>query len=218
MYQLVHGNRFSAFTENVSMRGECICGSQPSTSFALLFAPPKLKVACVPCSAKLQRLAAPELKVASATLVYDGRSVRLDHRGRTLLGAVSPIVELVVQQCTSPGRCYIGAARARAYRPALWVLTPRAGASRWTVQGAERKAPAARAGGARGRAQRAARQSAACARARAGAAEAEHRAAKQREAACRRHACKQLACVQVVEARARAWARRSRRRARHRAR
>ena len=152
----------------MSACGANACGSQPSTSFALLFAPPKLKVACVPCSAKLQRLAAPELKVASATLVYDGRSVRLDHRGRTLLGAVSPIVELVVQQCTSPGRCYIGAARARAYRPALWVLTPRAGASRWTVQGAERKAPAARAGGARGRAQRAARRSAACARAGAG--------------------------------------------------
>ena len=49
MYQLVHGNRFSAFTENVSMRGECICGSQPSTSFALLFAPPKLGSECSTC-------------------------------------------------------------------------------------------------------------------------------------------------------------------------
>jgi len=66
-------------------------------------------------TAALQRFAllffAPELKGASATLGDDGRSVRLeDSDGRALLGAVSPMVELVVQQGTSPGYCYIGAA------------------------------------------------------------------------------------------------------------
>jgi hypothetical protein len=65
-------------------------------------------------TAALQRLAllfAPELKVASATLGDDGRSVRIeDANGRALLGAVSPMVELVVQQCTNPGGCVIGAA------------------------------------------------------------------------------------------------------------
>jgi hypothetical protein len=30
-----------------------------------------------------------------------------------LLGVVSPLVELVVQQCTDPSRCYIGAALPR---------------------------------------------------------------------------------------------------------
>jgi hypothetical protein len=41
----------------------------------------------------------------------DGRSVRLeDSNGRALLGAVSPMVELVVQQCTSRDYCCIGAA------------------------------------------------------------------------------------------------------------
>eukprot|EP00900_Chrysochromulina_parva_P027393 jgi/Chrpa1/9288/Chrysochromulina_OHIO_Genome00014484-RA len=54
-------------------------------------------------TAALQRgamLFAPELKVASATLGDDGRSVRPeeDSIGRALLGAVSPMVELVVQQ------------------------------------------------------------------------------------------------------------------------
>jgi len=65
-------------------------------------------------TAALQRLAllfAPELKVASATLGDGGRSVRLENcDGRALLGAVSPMVELVVQQCTNSGGCYIGAA------------------------------------------------------------------------------------------------------------
>ncbi|KOO34935.1 protein nlrc3-like protein, partial [Chrysochromulina tobinii] len=65
-------------------------------------------------TAVLQRLAllfAPELKVESATLGDDGRSVRLvKSDGRALLGAVSPMVELVVQQCTDPGGCCIGAA------------------------------------------------------------------------------------------------------------
>jgi len=64
-------------------------------------------------TAALERFAllfAPELKVASATLGDGGRSVRLNDDGRALLGAVSPMVELVVQQCTSPGRCLIGAA------------------------------------------------------------------------------------------------------------
>ncbi|KOO53383.1 hypothetical protein Ctob_016483, partial [Chrysochromulina tobinii] len=55
-------------------------------------------------------LFAPELKVASATLCDGGRSVRLADTGRALLGAVSPMVELVVQQNTCPGGCYIGAA------------------------------------------------------------------------------------------------------------
>jgi hypothetical protein len=57
-------------------------------------------------------LFAPELKVASATLGDDGRSVRPeeDSIGRALLGAVSPMVELVVQQCVNPGGCIIGAA------------------------------------------------------------------------------------------------------------
>ena len=64
-------------------------------------------------TAALQRFAllfAPELKVASAMLGDDGRSVRLKDDGRALLGAVSPMVELVVQQCTNPLYCYIGAA------------------------------------------------------------------------------------------------------------
>ena len=64
-------------------------------------------------TAALQRLAllfAPELKVDHATLGDDGRSVRLEDNGRALLGAVSPMVELVVQQCTNPLYCYIGAA------------------------------------------------------------------------------------------------------------
>ncbi|KOO28310.1 hypothetical protein Ctob_003964, partial [Chrysochromulina tobinii] len=65
-------------------------------------------------TAALQRclmLFAPELKVASATLGDGGRSVRLaDDYGRALLGAVSPMVELVVQQCSNPGGCIIGAA------------------------------------------------------------------------------------------------------------
>ena len=64
-------------------------------------------------TATLQRFAllfAPELKIESATLGDDGRSVRLDEYGRALLGAVSPMVELVVQQCTRPDCCYIGAA------------------------------------------------------------------------------------------------------------
>jgi hypothetical protein len=66
-------------------------------------------------TAALQRgamLFAPELKVASATLGDDGRSVRPeeDSIGRALLGAVSPMVELVVQQCVNPGGCIIGAA------------------------------------------------------------------------------------------------------------
>jgi hypothetical protein len=65
-------------------------------------------------TAALQRLAllfSPELKGASATLGDDGRSVRLEYSdGRALLGAVSPMVELVVQQCTDPGQCFIGAA------------------------------------------------------------------------------------------------------------
>ncbi|KOO34131.1 hypothetical protein Ctob_016293 [Chrysochromulina tobinii] len=65
-------------------------------------------------TAVLQRLAllfAPKLKVASATLGDDGgRSVRLDDDGRALLGAVSPMVELVVQQCTNPVGCILGAA------------------------------------------------------------------------------------------------------------
>ena len=54
-----------------------------------------------------------ELKVASATLGDGGRSVRLEASGRALLGVVSPLVELVVQQCTDPSRCYIGAALPR---------------------------------------------------------------------------------------------------------
>ena len=54
-----------------------------------------------------------ELKVASATLGVGGRSVRLEASGRALLGVVSPLVELVVQQCTDPSRCYIGAALPR---------------------------------------------------------------------------------------------------------
>ena len=54
-----------------------------------------------------------ELKVASATLGNGGRSVRLEASGRALLGVVSPLVELVVQQCTDPSRCYIGAALPR---------------------------------------------------------------------------------------------------------
>ena len=54
-----------------------------------------------------------ELKVASATLGDGGRSVRLEASGRALLGVVSPFVELVVQQCTDPSRCYIGAALPR---------------------------------------------------------------------------------------------------------
>jgi hypothetical protein len=65
-------------------------------------------------TATLQRLAllfAPELMVASATLGDGGRSVRLEKSdGRALLGAVSPMVELVMQECTSSGGCYIGAA------------------------------------------------------------------------------------------------------------
>jgi hypothetical protein len=64
-------------------------------------------------TAALQRLAllfAPKLKVASATLGDGGRSVRLEADGRALLGAVSPMVELVVQQCTYPENCFIGAA------------------------------------------------------------------------------------------------------------
>ncbi|KOO45997.1 hypothetical protein Ctob_016651, partial [Chrysochromulina tobinii] len=65
-------------------------------------------------TAALQRgllLFAPELKVASATLGDGGRSVRLaGSDGRALLGAVSPMVELVVQQCTDPAGCRIGAA------------------------------------------------------------------------------------------------------------
>ncbi|KOO53176.1 hypothetical protein Ctob_014035, partial [Chrysochromulina tobinii] len=66
-------------------------------------------------TATLQRLAllfAPELKVASATLGDGGRSVRLEMSdGRALLGAVSPMVELVVQQDgTSSDGCFIGAA------------------------------------------------------------------------------------------------------------
>ena len=56
---------------------------------------------------------ATELKVASATLGDDGRSVRLEATGRALLGAVSPMVELVVQQCTDPLGCFIGAALPR---------------------------------------------------------------------------------------------------------
>jgi len=145
-------------------------------------------------TATLQRLAllfAPELKVASATLCDGGRSVRLEksegfgNDGRALLGAVSPMVELVVQQGTDPGRCCIGAAlpgkdalssslgedaeswgytgdgrikhkyksetpvlissassarrcRARKPCPALWVQTPRAGATRRTVESCTR--------------------------------------------------------------------------------
>ena len=65
-------------------------------------------------TAALQRhalLFAPELKLARASLGDDGRSVRLeDSNGRALLGAVSPMVELVVQQCTSRDYCCIGAA------------------------------------------------------------------------------------------------------------
>jgi len=64
-------------------------------------------------AAALERLAllfAPKLKVAHATLGDGGRSVRLEKDGRALLGAVSPMVELVVQQCTRPDYCYIGAA------------------------------------------------------------------------------------------------------------
>ncbi len=65
-------------------------------------------------TAALQRLAllfAPELKGESATLGDDGRSVRLENSvGRALLGAVLPMVELVVQQCANPGGCIIGVA------------------------------------------------------------------------------------------------------------
>ncbi|KOO53551.1 hypothetical protein Ctob_016726, partial [Chrysochromulina tobinii] len=90
---------------------------------ALMSGASRLSLREVDCSAQaigaadtaaLQRLAllfAPELKVASATLGDGGRSVRLENcDGRALLGAVSPMVELVVQQCTNSGGCYIGAA------------------------------------------------------------------------------------------------------------
>jgi hypothetical protein len=56
---------------------------------------------------------ATELKVASAKLSHNKRSVRLEATGRALLGAISPMVELVVQQCTDPSRCFIGAALPR---------------------------------------------------------------------------------------------------------
>ena len=59
---------------------------------------------------RLALLFAPELKVAHATLRDGGRSVRLEIEGRALLGAVSPMVELVVQKCTMSGGCVIGAA------------------------------------------------------------------------------------------------------------